>query len=85
MTQAELERGPAARDMAFCVDASGPGPDSPARFINGANALDQCGSVNVDICELGGVMYFRTRGEVAPGRELIADYGPSYWKGFRGC
>ena len=34
-----------------------------------------CMEVNTEICQLGGILYFRTLQEVPAGTELVTDYG----------
>ncbi|CAE7705972.1 unnamed protein product, partial [Symbiodinium pilosum] len=70
---------------AFCMDAAADDPDNPARLINAAANEDQCKQVNTEICQLGGILYFRTLQEVPAGTELVTDYGYSYWPDFDSC
>eukprot|EP00438_Fugacium_kawagutii_P008251 Skav226270 [mRNA] locus=scaffold2708:297473:298230:- [translate_table: standard] len=84
MSPEELISGPRAEEMAFCVDSKDFATENPARYVNGAKQQEQCELVNVKMCELGRVMYFRTTKDVAAGTELITNYGGSYWD-FKGC
>eukprot|EP00434_Breviolum_minutum_P026205 symbB.v1.2.023166.t1/scaffold2071.1/size90608/5 len=86
MSQEELMLGPQADEMAFCVDSKEftDRNENPGRYVNGAKTKEQCELVNVKMCELGRVMYFRTTKAVAAGSELITNYGGSYWD-FEGC
>ncbi|CAE7555281.1 unnamed protein product [Symbiodinium natans] len=86
MTPQELLTGPQAADMAFCVDSRdfADATENPGRYVNGAKSRGQCELVNVKMCELGRVMYFRTTKAVAAGTELITNYGGDYWD-FEGC
>eukprot|EP00413_Alexandrium_margalefii_P022008 CAMPEP_0204574690 /NCGR_PEP_ID=MMETSP0661-20131031/40750_1 /ASSEMBLY_ACC=CAM_ASM_000606 /TAXON_ID=109239 /ORGANISM="Alexandrium margalefi, Strain AMGDE01CS-322" /LENGTH=267 /DNA_ID=CAMNT_0051583241 /DNA_START=108 /DNA_END=908 /DNA_ORIENTATION=+ len=63
----------------FCVDGELSMYGNPARFVNGARTAVQCLQVNMEICELGNVAYFRTTRDVAPGTELLVNYGRRYW------
>lgn len=73
-------------DPSFCVDGREvASSDNPARFVNGARTLEQCKEVNLEICELGEVAYFRTLKAIPVGSELLVDYGPGYWSDFGGC
>eukprot|EP00929_Paragymnodinium_shiwhaense_P098277 TRINITY_DN59782_c0_g1_i1.p1 TRINITY_DN59782_c0_g1~~TRINITY_DN59782_c0_g1_i1.p1 ORF type:complete len:322 (+),score=33.15 TRINITY_DN59782_c0_g1_i1:141-1106(+) len=72
-------------DSSGCLDAEDVVDGNPARYINAAASTEQCERVNVDLCELGEVLFFRALGPVAKGAELIADYGPTYWNSFGGC
>ncbi|CAE7462176.1 Prmt7, partial [Symbiodinium sp. CCMP2456] len=66
----------------FCVDGQRLQRGNPARFVNAARMANQCDDVNLEICELGRVAYFRTLRPVSAGTELIVDYGSSYWEDF---
>lgn len=72
-------------DMSFCVDAANTPKSNPARYINSASDKSMCRQVNVEMCDLGQVLYFRITKEVQAGSELIVDYGKDYWPGFSGC
>lgn len=84
MSPQELIEGPKAQQLAYCVDSRIASEGNPARFVNGASSSDQCALVNVKMCELGQVGYFRTTRPVPAGTELITSYGADYW-GFEGC
>lgn len=77
--------GEQGEDLSACVDAAGQSSakGNPVRYINGAASPEQCKRVNVEMCELGQVLYFRTTKTVAASAEFVADYGPEYWNGFR--
>lgn len=85
MTDAELESKPLAAQPTYCVDGKPSVEGNPSRFVNAAAEVAQCAAVNVEICELGQVMYFRTTKPVPGGAELLTNYGPNYWEDFRGC
>lgn len=72
-------------EMSGCMDASLIAEQNPPRFVNAAKSSSQCKAVNLEMCELGGVMYFRTLEAVMPDTELITDYGKLYWRNFDGC
>ena len=84
MSPQELMSGVRAKEMAYCVDSKDFLERNPGHFVNGAKSQEQCDLVNVKMCELGHVMYFRTNQVVKKGQELITNYGGSYWD-FRGC
>lgn len=69
----------------FCIDAQRAGEGNPARFVNGARSRAQCERVNVEMCEMGHVLYFRTTASIPAGAELLVSYGTDYWDDFRGC
>lgn len=81
----EIELGPDALMPTFCVDGELASGRNPSPFVNAATTQSQCGLVNVEICELGDVAYFRTTRPVLPGTELVTDYGSRYWSDFPGC
>lgn len=76
---------PEAQELAYCVDSKTPLQGNPGRFVNAAAQKDQCGAIDVEMCEFGKVMYFRTTKALPAGTELVTQYGPRYWKGFAGC
>lgn len=85
MTPEELMAGPKADDMSFCVDSKEfTEKTNLGRYVNGAKSREQCELINVKMCELGRVMYFRTTKAIRAGTELITNYGGSYWD-FKGC
>ncbi|CAE6932175.1 PRMT7 [Symbiodinium sp. CCMP2592] len=51
----------------FCVDGQRLQRGNPARFVNAARMAKQCDDVNLEICELGRVAYFRTLRPVSAG------------------
>eukprot|EP00434_Breviolum_minutum_P006757 symbB.v1.2.005961.t1/scaffold344.1/size224651/3 len=70
----------------FCVDGKPMATSqNPARFVNGARSREQCQEVNLEICELGHIAYFRTLKSIDAETELLVDYGPGYWSDFAGC
>jgi len=73
------------QEQTYCVDARLAAEGNLARYVNAAKDKAQCGAVNVELCELGQVMYMRTTRPVQAGEELVTTYGAVYWKGFRGC
>mmetsp|Transcript_95912 Transcript_95912/g.213408 ORF Transcript_95912/g.213408 Transcript_95912/m.213408 type:complete len:322 (+) Transcript_95912:145-1110(+) len=76
-------KGVDAQKPSYCVDPKF--DTNPARFVNAAAEDAQCKLLNVEMCELGQVMYYRTLKSVAQGEELVTSYGPDYWQGWRGC
>jgi len=84
-TDAEEQPGLSALEPTFCVDSELSVRGNPARFVNGARTAAQCMQVNMEICELGDVAYFRTTRDIDPGSEMLIDYGPRYWSDFGGC
>merc|ERR1712039_1059377 len=85
MSEEEVTSGPTARQPSYCVDAAQVREKNPARYVNAAAKKEQCGKVNVRMCELGGVMYMQTLKSIAPGTELITSYGDNYWEDFGNC
>lgn len=81
----KLPGAPALGDLSFCVDAKPAVEDNPSRLINAAATAAQCKEVNVEICEIGQVMYYRTTRPVPVGDELVTDYGSTYWGGLDSC
>mmetsp|Transcript_76655 Transcript_76655/g.177833 ORF Transcript_76655/g.177833 Transcript_76655/m.177833 type:complete len:119 (+) Transcript_76655:1-357(+) len=77
--------GPKGQEMSFCVDAEKAVSGNPSRLINAAGNKEECKEVNVEICELGQVMYYRTTVPVPKGAELVTDYGSNYWEGLESC
>lgn len=78
----ELDMTPASL---FCVDAKPAVEGNMPRYVNAAKNKAQCAGVNVELCELGQVAYYRTTQPVPMGTELMTDYGVEYWEGFSGC
>jgi len=66
-------------DPGSCIDASHLREGNPMRFINGARTPAQCGEVNVQFCQFGGLLYARTIRSVPAGSELLTDYGEYYF------
>mmetsp|Transcript_25481 Transcript_25481/g.73134 ORF Transcript_25481/g.73134 Transcript_25481/m.73134 type:complete len:290 (+) Transcript_25481:129-998(+) len=81
----DAEAGSYLLEPTFCVDGELLVQGNPARFVNGARTEAQCSDVNMEICELGNVAYFRTTKDIAPDSELFVNYGPRYWPDFKGC
>lgn len=83
--EGETETGGMAEEPSFCVDSAGTKEGNPARFVNGAGSKDECKEVNLEICEIGDIMYFRTSRDVPVGAELLTDYGDFYWSNNEPC
>lgn len=81
----ETTSGSLAREPSFCIDSSKTQSNNPARFVNGAGTKEECKAVNLEICQLGDVMYFRTTRPVPADTELITDYGDFYWSNGEPC
>lgn len=78
MEDEEARSGPRARELSFCVDGR---PPKTSNFINAAATKAECKAVNVEICEIGRVMYYRTTRPVPRGAELVTEYGDFYFEG----
>lgn len=80
-----LSQEDAENEPNLCVDAKPAAEQNPSRFINAASKKSQCQAVNLEQCEIGQVMYYRTTRSVPAGAELATDYGMGYWNDFDGC
>jgi len=78
-------KGALAKEPSYCIDSSKATTGNPARYVNAAARREQCKQVNLEICEIGDVMYFRTTGPISAGTEFIADYGDFYWSNNETC
>eukprot|EP00929_Paragymnodinium_shiwhaense_P094715 TRINITY_DN55481_c0_g1_i1.p1 TRINITY_DN55481_c0_g1~~TRINITY_DN55481_c0_g1_i1.p1 ORF type:complete len:349 (-),score=23.16 TRINITY_DN55481_c0_g1_i1:378-1361(-) len=78
MTWEEATAGPRSSRMSFCVDAEPLVHGNPARLVNGVATKEQRRLANVEICEIGQVMYYRLTKDVPAGTELLTDYGTYY-------
>eukprot|EP00444_Apocalathium_aciculiferum_P066307 CAMPEP_0183554534 /NCGR_PEP_ID=MMETSP0371-20130417/78902_1 /TAXON_ID=268820 /ORGANISM="Peridinium aciculiferum, Strain PAER-2" /LENGTH=316 /DNA_ID=CAMNT_0025760475 /DNA_START=38 /DNA_END=988 /DNA_ORIENTATION=- len=85
LKDSSVKRGSWLDGPSFCVDAQPLVKGNPSRYVNAAATEKQCKAVNTEICQIGGVMYYRTTQPVAPGAELVTDYGSTYWPGFDSC
>lgn len=83
--QGAVKESGKGRKMSYCVDAEPAAEGNPSRFINAAGSKAECKAVNVEICEIGQVMYYRTTKPVPPGGELVTDYGSNYWEDLESC
>jgi len=81
----EATKGKLAKEPSYCVDATKATEGNPARFVNGAGRREECKQVNLEICQIGDVMYFRTTRPISAGTELITDYGDFYWSNNEPC
>lgn len=53
---------------------------NPLRYVNGAQSQDQSQRVNVEAFFAYDRVFYYTVRDVAPGTELVVDYGNAYWK-----
>eukprot|EP00931_Biecheleriopsis_adriatica_P089543 TRINITY_DN63655_c0_g1_i1.p1 TRINITY_DN63655_c0_g1~~TRINITY_DN63655_c0_g1_i1.p1 ORF type:complete len:325 (+),score=62.39 TRINITY_DN63655_c0_g1_i1:35-1009(+) len=83
--QNDDSKGAAVQTNSYCVDAKPQIENNPARYVNAAAEDEQCKLWNLEMCELGQVMYYRTKMAVQAGAELVTDYGPNYWDVWEGC
>jgi len=78
-------KGALAKEPSYCIDSSKAKTGNPARYVNAAAQREQCAHVNVEICEIGDVMYFRATRPISAGTELVTDYGDFYWSNNETC
>mmetsp|Transcript_59658 Transcript_59658/g.185097 ORF Transcript_59658/g.185097 Transcript_59658/m.185097 type:complete len:248 (-) Transcript_59658:79-822(-) len=77
--------GPEANDLSYCVNGAAAVENNPSPLINSAATKEECELVNVEICEIGQVMYYRTTKPVPKGVELVTEYGSNYWEDLESC
>merc|ERR1711959_403626 len=49
------------------------------RYVNGAKTEEQLKTVNMEVYQYGGKLWYRTNKDVKQGQELIIGYGEEYW------
>jgi uncharacterized protein len=68
----------------YVIDAQ-PHPDALARYANDAKGLYRCKGIsnNSEYLEEGLKVFIVAKKDIAPGEEILVDYGKEYWKVIR--